>query len=70
MAQKPKRPLKTLTIDQKIKLLNQIGKVIHCICEQYGVGKSTISDLKKQEAQLLAYKGKRKEWKQSDRQRY
>ena len=26
MVQKPKRPYKTLTIDQKIELLNQIGK--------------------------------------------
>ena len=53
MVQKPKRPYKTLTIDQKIELLNQIGKSYIILCEQYGMRKSITSDFKKQENKLI-----------------
>ena len=49
---KEKRPAKgvhrSLTIDQKIEILDQIGKKSHKILsEKYRVGVSTISDIKR-----------------------
>ena len=45
-----KRAHKTLTIDQKLELLDQIGKKSYTVlCEEYGIGRSTISDIKKME---------------------
>ena len=58
-ATKAKRSHKTLTIEQKLKLLDKIGKVSYTIlCEEYGVGCSTITDLKKKEASLRECKRK------------
>ena len=58
-ATKAKRSHKTLTIEQKLELLDKIGKVSYTIlCEEYGVGRSTITDLKKKEASLREYKRK------------
>ena len=46
-----KRAHKTLTIDQKLELLDQIGKKSYTVlCEEYGIGRSTISDIKKMES--------------------
>ena len=43
-----KRAHKTLTIDQKLELLDQIGKKSYTVlCEEYRIGRSTISDIKK-----------------------
>ena len=43
-----KRAHKTFTIDQKLELLDQIGKKSYTVlCEEYGIGRSTISDIKK-----------------------
>ena len=43
-----KRAHKTLTIDQKLELLNQIGKKSYTVlCDEYGFGRSIISDIKK-----------------------
>lgn len=48
-----------LTIQQGIQILNQIpSKSYTVLCEQYGVGKSMISDIKKQEPEFRAYKQK------------
>ena len=58
-AKKAKRSHKTLTIEQKLELLDKIGKVSYTIlCEEDGVGRSTITDLKKKEASLREYKRK------------
>ena len=59
MAAAAKRSHKTLTIDQKIELLDKIGKVSYTIlCQQYGIGRSTISDIKNKERSLPEYKRK------------
>ena len=48
---KPKRRHKTLTIEDKISLLNDLPTCSHSVlCERYGIGRSTISDLKKKRA--------------------
>ena len=42
---KPKRAHKTLTINQKIEILDQLGKKSYTVlCEEYGIGKSTITE--------------------------
>ena len=57
-----KRAHNTLTIDKKLELLAQIGKKSYiALCETYGVGRFTISDLKKQEPALRAYKRRMKD---------
>ena len=57
-----KRAHKTLTIDQKLELLDQIGKKLYTVlCEEYGIGRSTISDMKKRESSLRQYKRKMKD---------
>ena len=56
---KSKRSHKTLTIDKKLELLDQIRKKSYTVlCEEYGIGRSTITNLKKQEPALQAYKCK------------
>ena len=46
-----KRAHKMLTIDQKLELLNQIGnKSYTVLCKEYGIGRSTISGIKKRNA--------------------
>ena len=45
------------TINQKIKILDQISKKLYTVlCEEYGIGRSTITDIKKREPALRAYK--------------
>lgn len=57
-----KRAHKTLIIDQKLELLDQIGKKSYTVlCEEYGIGRSTISDIKKMESSLQRYKRKMKD---------
>ena len=56
---KPKRLHKTLTINEKIEILDQIGKKSYTVlCEEYGVGKSMITDIKKREPKIRTYKRK------------
>ena len=46
-----------ITIDQKIKILDKIGKKSYTLlCEEYGIGRSTITDIKKRESELRNYK--------------
>ena len=50
---------KTLTFDQKLELLDQIGKTSYSMLgEKYGIGRSTITDIKKRESSLRQYKRK------------
>ena len=61
-SKRQKRAHKTLTIDKKLEVLAQIGKKSYTsLCEMYGVGRSTIGDLKKQEPALRAYKRRMKD---------
>ena len=54
---KPKRCHKTLTIEDKISLLDDLPTCSYSVlCERYGVGRSTISDLKKNEPELHQFK--------------
>ena len=54
-----KRAHKTLTVDQKLKLLDEVGKKSYTVlCEEYGIGRSTITDIKKCESSLRQYKCK------------
>ena len=56
---KAKRAHKTLTVDQKLKLLDQIGKKSYTVlCEGNRIGRSTITDIKKRESSLRQYKWK------------
>ena len=55
---KAKRAHKTLTVDQKLKLLDQIKKSYSVLCEEYGIGRSTITDIKKPKSSLQQYKRK------------
>ena len=62
-AAKEKRPAKrahwSLTIDQIIEILDQIGKKSYKILsEMYGVGVSTISDIKSRGPEIRSYKRK------------
>ena len=57
-----KRVHKTLSIDQKLELLDQIGKKSYTVlCKEYEIGRSTISDIKKMESSLRRYKHKMKD---------
>lgn len=57
-----KRAHKTLTIDEKIEILDQLGtKSYTLLAEQYGIGRSTICDIKRKEAELRQYKTSMKE---------
>ena len=52
-----KRPHKTLTIHQKLSLLDDIDKKSYTVlCDEYGIGRSTISSIKKQDDELREYK--------------
>ena len=45
-----KRAHKTLTIDEKLEILDQIGKKSYTvISEEYSIGRTTITDIKKKE---------------------
>ena len=50
---KPKRVHKTFTIDQKIEILDRNqSKSYTVLCKEYGIGRLTISDIKKRETEL------------------
>ena len=52
-----KRPHKTLTIDEKLEILDQIGKKSYTpISEKYGIGRATIIDRKKKEVEMRNFK--------------
>ena len=54
---KAKRPHKTLTIDEKIAILDGMATSSYAVLsERYGVGRSTISDIKKKEPELRQFK--------------
>ena len=54
-----KRAHKTLTIDQKIELLDKVGHTSYTVlCEEYGIGHLTITDLRKKETELRQYRRK------------
>ena len=56
---KAKRSHKTLTVIQKLKLLDQIRKKSYTVlCDEYGIGRSTVTDIKKRESSLWEYKQK------------
>ena len=47
---KPK--LTSLTVDQKLEILDQIGKKFYTVlCEEYGVCRATISNIRKKESE-------------------
>ncbi len=52
-----KRKRKVLTIEAKLAILNSLSKGISkaSLAEEYGVGKSTISDIKNNEQKLKEY---------------
>lgn len=57
-----KRAHKSLPIEDKVKILDQIGKKSYkLLSEEYGIGVSTISDIKKKSSELRDYKRKMKE---------
>ena len=54
-----KRAHKTLTIEQKVELLDKVGHTSYTVlCEEYGIGCSTITDIRKKETELRQYKRK------------
>ncbi len=58
-APKRKRAHKTLTIDEKVEILKDIGKKSYqVLADKYGVGVSTIADIKKKREKILCYKRK------------
>jgi len=52
-----KRAHKTLTIEEKIKVLKEIdqNKSYTALSEKYGIGRSTICDIKLKEVELKGY---------------
>ena len=58
----PKRAHTSLSIEQKVEILDKIGKKSYkLLSEEYGVGISTIADIKKKGPELRDYKRKMKE---------
>ena len=56
---KPKQVHKMLTINQMIEILDLTSKKSYTVlCGEYGIGRPTITDIKKQEPALRAYKRK------------
>ena len=54
-----KRPHKTLTIDEKVEILDQIGKKSYTvISEEYGIGRATIRDIKRMEVEIRNFKSR------------
>ena len=52
-----KRPHKTLTIDEKVEILDNIGKKNYTvISEEYGIGRATITDIKRKEVEIRDFK--------------
>ena len=55
---KPKRVHKTLTIDLKLEILDQISTRSYSALQKYSIGRSTITDIKKRKPALRAYERK------------
>ena len=55
-----KRKRKVLTIEQKVEILNELSRGVSAtiLSERYGVGKSTVSDIKKNKDSILNFKRK------------
>ena len=55
-----KRKRKVLTIEQKVEILNELSREVPAtiLSERYGVGKSTVSDIKKNKDSILNFKRK------------
>ena len=55
-----KRKRKVLTIEQKVEILNELSRGVSAtiFSERYGVGKSTVSDIKKNKDSILNFKKK------------
>ena len=54
-----KRAHKTLSLEEKLKVLDDIGSKTYCqLAEEYGVGRSTISDIKRKGPELRDHKRK------------
>ncbi|XP_062523895.1 jerky protein homolog-like [Corticium candelabrum] len=59
ITKKTKRAHKTLTIEQKVAILDELGSASYSVlCERYGIGRSTISDIKRKESELRQYERK------------
>lgn len=55
----PKRPHKSVTIETKLEILGKIGKKSYkLLSEEYGIGRSTIADIKRKENEIRRYKRK------------
>ena len=55
-----KRKRKVLTIEQKVEILNELSRGVSAtiLFERYGVGKFTVSDIKKNKDSILNFKRK------------
>ena len=55
-----KRKRKVLTIEQKVEILNELSSGVSAtiLSERYGVGKSTVYDIKKNKDSILNFKRK------------
>ena len=54
-----KRKRKVLSIEDKVAIIKKLEVTKAClVAEEYGVGKSTISDIKKSKKEILAFKQK------------
>ena len=52
-----KRPQKLLIIHEKVEILDQIGKKSYTvISEEYGIGRATITDIKRKEVEISNFK--------------
>ena len=52
-----RKPHKTLTIDEKVEIVDQIGKKSYTvISEEYGIGRATITDIKRKEVEIRNFK--------------
>ena len=54
-----KRAHKTLTIDEKLEILDQIGKKSYTVTSvEYSIGRATITDIKKKEVEIRNFKSR------------
>ena len=54
-----KRPHRSLSIETKLEILDKIEKRSYkLLSEEYGIGRSTISDIKRKENEIRKYKRK------------
>ena len=58
--EKSKRRKVVLSVQDKLDIINMLkkGASYTVIIEKYGIGRSTVADIKKSESKLLAYKDK------------